>query len=101
MKPAASLCFTGNLEYRGARQALTPAITAAWSRLTQPRVALPKMAATPGLAGGWINVTMLSEAGVCKQGVAALLLMLPEVSVATPHGSGEAILMLVQGKKCN
>lgn len=69
--------------------------------LTQPRVALPKMAAAPGLAGGWINVTMLSEAGVCKQGVAALLLMLPEVSVATPHGSGEAILMLVQGKKCN
>lgn len=69
--------------------------------LTQQRVALPKMAAAPGWAGGWINVTMLSEAGVCKQGIAGLLLMLPEVSVATPRGSGEAILMLVQGKNCN
>lgn len=69
--------------------------------LTQQCVVLPKMVAALGLAGEWINVIMLSEAGACKQGIAALLLTLSEVSVATPSGSGEAILMLVQGKNSN
>jgi len=49
------------------------------------------MAAVPGWAGGLVNQEMLPEAAVCEEGLAAILLVLLEVST---QNLNEAILML-------